>query len=547
MKLRLINTIFLLLLFSIILTIKFIILIDTIPGIDQVFFISWYQDIANINNIFPDKIEENFIKSIASNEDTLVNQILTKLYNSPDQYFRIINNISFFIFTSIFGRGIEGFNITSIIFNSLVLLFFVYSYLKNELSFYSCVFLILYFGSNNYLLFFSSLGTHNLSLLILFLSIIFLLNQNLEENKIYSLKIWIVIILPFFSHILNAFVITIFFTVLIIFDTKFFLVKNCKFKFLNLLLIFLLFIPFLLISYLSNNFERMITFSEIDNNFFYSLNTSIKIFLQNIIKVFNFHGIILIFLILIFIRKDIFKIKKILIFFLIISLVFISVPGFSSGWERTLIYIYIPLIILTHEILKKNKYYLNRYKSITIYSYLFFFFILNSYNIYDLVKYENKNRLENLNYKFVNTLNSENRNGNLNDIKNSIDFDLENIVFFNYHSLHFYKSIYYDQKNKIFNNNDNIIVETFINRKNIGITNLLNYQRIRGKKFPNSSFVFFLFVPENYEFENYLCDYLNYQKLDCVNLELIFEKKFKYATKYDKLYKLLLLSIDYDL
>ena len=178
MNFKSINLLALIAFCSFVLFIKLIIFKNTVPGIDQAFYIGWYQDIINFKNIFPIFYEENLLINFSKQENTFFSQLFLKLYNSPDQYFRILNNLFFIILTYVLGNGIIGFNISSIFINTLIFVFFIYKYLKKNINFSSVLILILFLSTNNYLFFFSVLGTQNFSILILLICFTYLINQN---------------------------------------------------------------------------------------------------------------------------------------------------------------------------------------------------------------------------------------------------------------------------------------------------------------------------------------------------------------------------------
>lgn len=542
MKLKSINAILLFLLLILIIIIKFFLFKNTLPGIDQAFFINWYQDLSNIENFFSKFPDYYNLTNIIRDETSLLNQIIIKLYNSPDQYFRTFNNLFFFTLTTFFGNEFQSFNLTSIIFNTSFLFLFIYSYISNKIDFITCLILSLYFSSNLYLFFYSPLGTHNFSALMLLFSMSYLLSQNLSENKIFNFKIWTAIIVAFLSHIINAFILTTFITFIILNETKLFSKKNIQKKIINLLFIYSIYIPFILITLLSNNFNRMISFSELNSSEFYFLYSSFIIFISNITKILSYYDLIFIFIIIFFLKSNFKKFNYIIVFFLSAIIVFLLVPGFSTGWERTLVYTYIPFIILVYFFLKNYINALSKLKIYFIYIFLILLSMINTFKIYDIVKRNDFNYLYKVNYKFENTISNIDEAAILQSNEN-LKVNFNSIVFYNYHSLHFYKSIMYEEKNKFESKNNNLIIDTFISRKEKGASNLLKYLNIRDKNFPVGDFNIFVFIPENLNYMNNICQYLNFMKLDCKKINIKVDQKIKYVTKYNKMYKLVLLNI----
>lgn len=168
--------------------------------------------------------------------------------------------------------------------------------------------------------------------------------------------------------------------------------------------------------------------------------------------------------------------------------------------------------------------------------------MINTFKIYDIVKRNDFNYLYKVNYKFENTISNIDEAAILQSNEN-LKVNFNSIVFYNYHSLHFYKSIMYEEKNKFESKNNNLIIDTFISRKEKGASNLLKYLNIRDKNFPVGDFNIFVFIPENLNYMNNICQYLNFMKLDCKKINIKVDQKIKYVTKYNKMYKLVLLNI----
>ena len=543
MNFKSINLLALIAFCSFVLFVKLIIFKNTVPGIDQAFYIGWYQDIINFKNIFPIFYEENLLINFSKQENTFFSQLFLKLYNSPDQYFRILNNLFFIILTYVLGNGIIGFNISSIFINTLIFVFFIYKYLKKNINFSSVLILILFLSTNNYLFFFSVLGTHNFSILILLICFTYLINQNICKNTFYNWSIWIAILFLFFSHIYNAFIVTSYISLILISNILINYKKGIKYKLINLFILGSLYIPFILISIYSNNFFRMIEFSELNSNVINSIYSNILIFFSNYFKMFSFHEYILFILISLFFFSKIKNFNRIIFFFFITVLIFLLVPGFSNGWERTLLYTYVPFIIFIYEIMSKEnmQIFKNTYKILKLI--LIVFICINSISLFNILKNNDEKKLLNINYKFVNTLDKNQKNFNSSrDLIYNEEFD--NLVFYNYHSLNVYKSLYYEHFKEPFRNNNNIIVQTLNDRLKVNKKELDEYLNKRNKKLPNDIFHLFMFLPSDADYKKNICNYLEFINLNCKKIINLLEYEVKYVTKEHMNYKFLIIKVN---
>ena len=505
---------------------------DTQPGIDQVFYINWFQDLRNSNHFFP-IINGGIVESLIADNNSFLNQYMIKFYNSPDQYFRFLNSLSFFLASFILGNEIIGFNISSIIFSELLIVYFSISHFVNEKKNYlSTIMLILLIITNKYLFFFSSLGTHNIGIFALLLFINFFKDNKHKEIKKIKFNVWIFgILIPFYFHIFNAFIITIFIFYLHIININKLNYKNIKIYLFNFIIFILLYLPFIILSIFSNNLETMISFSAVYKNIFNNIVIGGKNFIFNFYKLLNpLEWALLIIGIsnINVIRKN----KDILIIFFISFLLFIFIPGFNTGWERTLLYTYMPVLFLIQNLII---YYQNNklLKKIIV----FLFILIFSFNILNIVRLfnlENNDELQKINPKFINTIANSDDNLKNTFVKIKGFNSNKNVFFYNYHSLNLFNAHQDNSENKIKNYNNNVIIKSITNRLKINSGETLKYISNRKKTLPQDNFFIFSFVGKDDLKKNDLeiCQFIEFLGKKCSILNNVFYQKVNFSSKY---------------
>ena len=346
------------------------------PGIDQIRQISWAKSL-NDSQYF---LDFNLVKSkglIYYDKNNFFHNLFKTTYFDIGHLFNLVPILGLYLLNIIFNNEVLTFNITSIFFSVLNL---IVSYLICKKLFYKdlkvskyYVFdLLLFFNLIPvYLILYSPLGIHNIS--VFFLLITFFIRIDNKE-KINIFYIVLISLLGIFSHKINAVLIPLFITMSFISDKKF----NLLFKYCLSIIIILS--PVVLLIFI---FPEILTstkqFSNGDNNL--NLLIRLSLWFKNII---NTLGYITLFFFLYgliqFTIKEKFNYFNILI--MIHILLYVVINSFSYYYLRTNLYITHTILILSFygfvKLLTFQKYY---FKMIFI-----FLFLLNiSLNIFQLL------------------------------------------------------------------------------------------------------------------------------------------------------------------
>ncbi len=311
------------------------------PGIDQIRHISWTESLIDSKYFINfELIKEKGL--IYLDEKSFFINLFRTSYSDIGHLFNIFPILLLYLLNFIPLSPIIIFNLTSIFFFSLntIVAYLIFEKIfsievdlkKNKFLKYLLFITLI----SPYLLLFSPLGIHNISLFFFLLTFLYLIKFNKNKYKYNLLILFFLTALGIYSHKINAVLIPS------IIMLNFLLLKNYKLMFNYIISLLIIILPVIVIILLyPETISMTISYAEIDFSFINYLNNFI-LWPTNVIKT---NGII----IFLFFILGLFYIKKnnlILIILIVHVTCYIIINSFSTYFLRTNLYItYFILIV----------------------------------------------------------------------------------------------------------------------------------------------------------------------------------------------------------